>query len=61
MALKAKTVRDSEVIVDDGALHAETVARKDRMPLFDKNGLEACKDVKFSMGHKNRAWSLIRP
>ena len=59
--MDAKTIRESAIVADDGAVHAETLSRKERMPLFDKNGLNACKDAKFSVAQKRQAWNLIRP
>lgn len=59
--MEAKTDRNSAIIFDDGAIHAEPLARKERMPVFDKNGLDPCDGVTFSPELKRKAWSLIRP
>lgn len=59
--MDSKTSQDRGVIVDDGARHAETVAHKERMPNFDKNGLRSCNGVTFSAEQKRWALNLIRP
>ncbi len=60
-AVDATTIPDSALVVDDGARHAETVAHKDRMPSFDKNGLRTCPDVVFTSELKRSALNLVRP
>lgn len=61
LTLNPRTIAESGLVVDDGARHAETVAHKDRMPNFDKNGLKACSDLVFTPEQKRLALSLVRP
>jgi hypothetical protein len=60
-SMVSKNVQDGQIIVDDAARYAETVAIKDRMPLYEKNGLKACDNVTFSPEHKLRAQQLMQP
>ena len=54
-----QTERRSEIIVDDGARHADTVPHEERMPRFDRNGLDSCDKTVFTPEHKRRAWTLM--
>jgi hypothetical protein len=49
----------SKLVVDDGARHAETVTRDERMPLFNTNKLMVCDDFTFTAEHKQRALALL--
>lgn len=55
-----ETQRRSEIVVDDGARHADTVPHAERMPRFDRNGLHSCDVTVFTPEHKRRAWMLMQ-
>ena len=59
--MESRTIGNSQIVVDDGALHAATVPRQERIPVYDPNGLHDCDGVTFSREQKRRALGLLRP
>jgi hypothetical protein len=60
-ALNSRKIRDSHVMVDDGALLAESEPRTQRRAVYSPNGLNACEGIEFSPEQKCRAFRLVAP
>ena len=59
--MNSKTIRESEVIVDDGARLADAQPRTPRPAVYRSNGLSACEGIVFSPEQKRRAFKLASP
>jgi hypothetical protein len=59
--LKSRTIRDSQVTVDDGALLADSQPQTQRPAIYSRNGLNTCEGIVFSPAQKRRAFKLISP
>jgi hypothetical protein len=59
--LDSRTIRDSQVTIDDGALLADSRPRNERASVYNPNGLSACEGITFSPEQKRRALKLVSP
>jgi len=59
--LDSRTIRDSQVAIDDGALLADTQPRIKLTPVYNPNGLNPCEGITFSPELKRKALKLVSP